>query len=409
MSNYTVPLPTAPPPATAAGVGSEVEAELAGQTAPLETEAAGYQRAQERAMSDLQSLFGGILPFVQGSAQRVAEAYGASTEAQKSIFNQAWMRMNELRSQRAGEAQALAQQLGAPIPIDMFTKGVDLERSVFVPEAAGELLKATGLAQAGVQEAEAFAGRVFPLKQARMYRETRNYYQDKIWELKKQIASIKGMKKGMVNERLRQRQLEDYQMRLDRAQAQFQEWSTKQSLKLEQKRLNAQLEEIRGNLKLGADELALKKAEAKTKQNLQQQYVAAKKEQLIQFSGGMFSPEAKLTDVKTITPKYDPITGKQTGWQSLTETRNLGGQGFRNPAHLLNAILAAAGVSKNQKALYNFAIAQTIRTFRAAGLNIPNDPSKWGDWWKKRQAAKTVAGRRAGAKKAAGKVKSKVG
>jgi hypothetical protein len=54
---------------------------------------------------------------------------------------------------------------------------------------------------------------------------------------------------------------------------------------------------------------------------------------------------------------------------------------------VLRTILAKGGVSKNQKVLYNFAIAQVIRSYEAAGYTgIPKDPSKWKAWWQRRTA-----------------------
>jgi len=406
MSGYAVPPP--PPAATRGGVVSEVEAELQGQMAPLEADAAGYERASTRAVEDLNALFAGIMPFVAGSAQRVAEQYGATNKAQASIFDQAWQRLNSLRGERAAEAQALAQQIGAPVPLDaMMTKGITSEMGNFVPEAAGELLKASTIGQAGVQQAEAFAGRVMPLMQARQTREVKNYYRDQITDLKKQITTLKSMKPGLVNERLRARQLEDYEMRLARAEALFSREQTKRSLKLEEKRLAAQLEEIRGNQKLAKKELTQRKNEsdrdfalrlrqqnmdAATRKANNNSYVNAQKQNIVTLSNALARPGAQQIEEKVLIRQPDGTLSSET------VTKTIKGQQLRNPTVLLNAILAQSGVTRGQKELYGFAVKQVIAVLKTMGLNPPADPKKWASWWKKRQGTKgsTVSGYESG-------------
>ena len=393
MSNV-FPIPPAPPASTQASVGSEVDAELLAQTAPLDTLATGYGKAEDRAIQDLNALFSTIMPFVQGSAERVAAAYGASSQAQTSIFNQAYQRLNALRGERAAEAQALAQQLGAPIPLDQFTAAFDIERSVAAPEFGGELLKSQGLAQAGVQQAEAFAGRVFPLKQARLTQETHNFYRDKIFELKQQVAAIKGMRKGMINERLRTRLLEDYEMKLARSQASFDRFNAKKALDLEQKRIDAQLEEIRGSYDLGKKGLAQDKANNKKQANLnKQQYLVAKKQSIVELTNAMLLSGPQEVDRHVIVWETDPITGKKTA-RSVIETQQIQPPGVQNPDKLLNWLMAKTGINKKDKILYNYAIAQVIRSYKARGMTgIPTDPSKWTSWWKKRMAKKKPPGK----------------
>jgi hypothetical protein len=346
-------------------------------------------------MEDLNSLFAGIMPFVAGSAQRVAEQYGATNLAQQSVFEQAWARLNGLRAEGAAEAQALAQQIGAPIPLDsLFTKGTTQEMGAFVPEAAGELLKASTIGQAGVQQAEAFAGRVMPLVQSRQTREVRNYYRDQITDLKKQITTIKSMKPGLVNERLRQRQLEDYEMKLARAEALFSREQTKRSLALEEKRLKAQLEEIRGNQKLAKNELKQRKNEsdrdfalrvrqqnmdAQTKQANNRSYVNAQKQNIVALSNAIAKPGAQQIEENILVRQPDGTLSSEK------VTRTVKGQALRNPTALLNQIMAQTGITKGQKELYGFAVKQVIQVLKTMGLNPPADPKKWSAWWKGRQ------------------------
>jgi hypothetical protein len=417
MSGYALPPP--PPSPTPETIASEVNAELAAQTGPLETLATGYGQAEDRAVGQLQQLYGGIMPFVEASAKRVAEAYGASTAAQQSIFNEAFTRLNSLRSQRASEAQALAQQLGAPVPLDMFTDAIDTEISAAVPEGAGAMLKAHGLAQAGVQHAEAFAGKVMPLHRVRLEQETHNYFRDKIWELKQQIAQIQGQSGAMISERLRARQLEDYQMKLDRTQIEYDRWKTqqgikmdkqqlklqqkqdaraakkdkqdwwlsRQSVKLERQRFNAEKLQFAQQMGLSVAELNAniasdKRSAGKTSQFKQQEYIIGKKEQIVAISD---------TILTSVAPKYKTIKVKDVNGNGVIKTvvdePGSPGMGGAGPMKVLRTILAKGGVSKNQKVLYNFAIAQVIRSYEAAGYTgIPKDPSKWKAWWQRRTA-----------------------
>lgn len=404
MSGYAVP--PAPPPATRGGIAAEIEAELQGQVAPLEGDIAGFERAETRATQDLNALFGSIMPYVAGSAQRVAQQYGATNAAQASIFDQAWQRLNGLRGERASEAQALAQQIGAPVPLEgLFTQALDIERGAFVPEAAGELLKASTIGQAGVQQAEAFAGRVFPLKQARMHREVKNYYRDQITDLKKQITALRGMKPGLINERLRQRQLEDYEMRLARAESLFQREQTKRSLALEERRLELQereLTEVTRSNKAG--EALTKRGQnlsAKQREAGNATYVNQQKQNIVSAVNGLAAGSKQPVDRKMAEWRYvDAATGEelQPGtpggkWElhKWTQTVDVGPNPIRNPNQLLTQTLAALGISKGQKVLYNFAVQQVVRALRAQGLSgIPDDPSKWNSWWKARQRRQQI-------------------
>jgi hypothetical protein len=334
------------------------------------------------------------MPFVAGSAQRVAESYGATNAAQQGVFNQAWQRLNSLRGERAAEAQALAQQIGAPVPLDgLFTEAIDVERGAFVPEAAGELLKASTIGQAGVQQAEAFAGRVFPLKQARMHREIKNYYRDQITDLRKNIASLKSMKPGLVNERLRQRQLEDYEMRLNRAEALFQREQTKRGLALEERRLKlqqAELNEQKRQANIGVSEAA-KDRKLRTqlskgdKKMANRTYVNQQKQNIVTAVNSLVSPTKERVKEKRSGWIENPDTG-QLEFKSWDEYYNTGPDAVRNPVKLLNSVLATLGIQPGQKELYNFAVSQVIQSLRVAGVGgIPKDPKKWAKWWKDRQ------------------------
>jgi succinate dehydrogenase flavin-adding protein (antitoxin of CptAB toxin-antitoxin module) len=414
-------LPPLPPPPVYSDIEHEVTRELGQQTAPLEQMAAGYGAAETTAIGQLGELYAGIMPFVQGSAERVAQMYGSTMQAQQQVFNQAYTRLNDLRSQRAGEAQALAQQLGAPVPLDMFTSALDVERSAAAPEFAGGLLKSQGLAQAGVQEAEAFAGRVMPLQRVRLEQETHQYFRDKISNLNDQIAQIKSQSGGMINERLRQKQLDYYNMQLDRAKTQYEMWRGKQELKLSQKqfaltkrqqlkaekqqkfenimtqkgmsleRARFQAQKMQFAQQMG---LSMKELDAKLKDAAwarkhgagalkDQEFFLGKRQELVDTANALLTGTPGKTKVVMVE---NPKTGIKEP-RTVVEEAGAPPMGYLGPMKVLRALVAKVGVGKSQKRLYNAAIAQVIRSYEAAGYtNIPKDPTKWKTWWTKLNA-----------------------
>lgn len=380
--------------------------------------AAGYGAAENRAVQQLNELYGGLMPFVQGSAQRVASQYGATTAAQQGIFNQAYQRLNDLRSQRASEAQALAQQIGAPVPLEGYTQGLDIERSVFAPEAAGDLLHGQGMAQAGVQEAEAFAGKVFPLHQVRLTQETHNYFRDKIWQLNQQISQIKSQSSSMISKEFKDRQLQYYQLQLDRTQMLYDQWKSKQELKLskqaaaleakqfkqgvkqqkfenvitkkglqlERQKFNAQKLQFAQQLGLSMKELNAKISNDKwarshgATQLANKEYIMKKRESMVEIADTLLT--GKPPTYKTIKVK-DAYGNEKL--KTVVDDPGVPGMGAAGPMKTLRTLLAKSGVGQNQKVLYNFAVAQVRRAYAAAGyVHLPDNPTKWKDWWAKR-------------------------
>ena len=413
------PLPPAPPPPTLESVTQEIQSQIAAQTAPLESMAAGYGNAENRAIEQLNQLYAGIMPFVQGSAERVASQYGATTAAQQGIFNQAYQRMNDLRGQRAAEAQALAQQIGAPVPLDSYTQGLDIERQVFAPESAGDLLHGQGLAQAGVQEAEAFAGKVFPLHQVRMQNETHQYFRDKIWELNQQIANIKSQSSSIISKEFKDRQLQYYQLQLDRTQLLYDQWKSKQDVKfrqkefaltkrqqlkaekqqkfenvmtkkgflLEKQRFNAQKLQFAQQMGLSMKELDAKIANDKWARTHGATQLADKQRYLQKVDQITSVTDSLLTGV---APTYKTIKVKDAYGnekiKTVIDTPGTPGIGAAGPMKVLRTLMAKVGISqKSNPRLYRQAVQQVISSYQAAGYtSIGSDPSKWKQWWKNR-------------------------
>lgn len=216
MSTYAdTPVPTEDQ--TRKDVTTEVEGEIKGQTGPLQGQIGQTER--DRAATDkyLQDLFAGAQADAGAAAGRMRGDYSQAIASERDIMGAASDKLNQLRQQRAADAQKLAQQIGGYVPIGDFTSPVDLESSLFSADSAGSLLRATGLAEAGVQHAEAFSGQVLPLLRVKEMEASRAKYDAHISEIKDQIAAIEAQKGGMINERTRKRMLEDRQFALDQA------------------------------------------------------------------------------------------------------------------------------------------------------------------------------------------------
>lgn len=181
---------------------SEADQSIASQTAPYTTDISTYQGQSQRATDAINDMFGSILPYVQGSAQQVQGSYDTALGAESQIMNAAMTRLNQLKQQRAQDAQTMAQQIGGPVALGEFTAGLDDQGSLLANLSAGQLLHTLGYAQAGVQEAQAFAGKVFPLVQTEQVAQSKAHYQDLIDAAQKNIDQIKAQKGDLVNQRV---------------------------------------------------------------------------------------------------------------------------------------------------------------------------------------------------------------
>lgn len=210
-----------------AAASSQVGAEITGELQPYQSAVATTQGRQDRAIGELGKMFDGLMPYVQGSAQRVTESFDRGTTAVKDIYNTAAQRLNDLKQSRAAEAQSLAQEMGGPVAISEFTAGTALQEREFPHAAAGAQLHALGNAQAGSQLAEAFAGKVFPAIRVEEEVRTRAKFDEQVRELNEKIAAIKATKVGRVNARLNDLQVQERSYELQKAQQQLAELNAK--------------------------------------------------------------------------------------------------------------------------------------------------------------------------------------
>jgi hypothetical protein len=200
--------------AAEAQVGLEIE----GAKAPLQDQIGTLQGRETNALQGIDQLFNSILPFVGQSAARVSEGYQQAEAMQKSIFDQANVRLNDLKGQRAGEAQALAQQMGGPVAIGEFTDAVTPDQTLLANTGATQQLHTLGYAQAGTQEAEAFAGRVMPLVKTEQSARARQFYEEQISDIQQQITALEASKSSRVNAASNEMMIAERQFALNKAQ-----------------------------------------------------------------------------------------------------------------------------------------------------------------------------------------------
>lgn len=180
----------------------QIASELEGQINPLQGQVGTLQTKEGRVLGDLGKMFDTIQPSVEAAAAATKQGYDEAFSAEQGIFQQAAQRLNKLKQDRAQHAQALAQEIGGPVSMGEFDEATDPQQSSLMNTASGQLLHTLGYAQAGEQEAQAFAGRVFPLVRTEETAKARSYYEDKITEIQKEIAQLEGSKSSKVNARL---------------------------------------------------------------------------------------------------------------------------------------------------------------------------------------------------------------
>lgn len=245
----TAPAPNIMTPQTLAQLQAiaqgQVDAEVDGQINPLNQQLSGVQQSQATAADNMGKLFGGLMPYVQGSAQQVAAGHAAAQEAEQGIFSSAQQNLANLARQRAQEAQTLAQQIGGPVSSGTFTEGVTPNQQYLGAVGPGALLHSLALGEAGNQEAQAFAGKVFPLVQTEQQAQLTNYFEKQKADIQANIAQLKASKTGLVNARMTELQQKERDYQLQRAQQNLEkvkaahDWTaTKRTLKNDDARLS---------------------------------------------------------------------------------------------------------------------------------------------------------------------------
>jgi hypothetical protein len=319
--------------------GNQVDAEISAAVSPLSAEVGTLGSRETRAVKGIQDMFGSILPYAQKSAEGVQTSYDAAEAAQQSIFETANARMNQLKQSRAQEAQALAQEIGGPVSVGEFTSSMGYEPEALASLGAGQQLHTLQFGLADVGQSQAFAGRVLPLMSTEQQSQAKQYYEDQITEINKQIADLKSQRGTKVNAKMnelltqeRTYQLQKTQQNLDRLKANRDWIATKQTLKNDDKRTTAAINDYKlregqltgtykGKPTLEARQLtAQEKLDAKKLGLDKKQYLA----QIGQFRKQYNLDQAKLKSANRVTwAQWLDAAVKPTPGQAITTTRQV--------------------------------------------------------------------------------------
>lgn len=220
-------------------------AEVGGQTAPLTAQIGAEQRRETGALQQIGTLFQGLQPTVDQNANAVQSSYDAANTSSQAIFAAAQQRMDQLRQDRAAEAQALAQKMGGPVAVGEFTDSVDPSRNQLASVAPNQMLWGLGEAQAGVQAARSFSGKVFPAMATEQAATARSFYEGKIQDIQDEITKLESTKGSLASSKLndlikqeREYELQLHQSQLDKTKADRDWKATQHQLRNDDARLN---------------------------------------------------------------------------------------------------------------------------------------------------------------------------
>ena len=314
-----------------AAARAQIDTEIKGEVAPYESDLASTQKDETTALANTDKLFSTIMPYVQQGAQAVTTGFNEAQQTQGNIFSAAEDRLSQLRAQQANEGAQLAAQVGGPVDPTEFTSPVDISQQAFNYQVAGDQLNALADAQAGAQEANAFATQVMPLVQKEETAQTRQQFDKEITSLRRQIADIRSTKSSRVNSRLNDLLVQEREYMMQRVQAE-RDWQVAlSSLKNENQRIaleRAQLfgVDAKGNLTLDAQNLLAQTSKADQATNADLMLKAGQALEMMRHPP-VQSIQRTVTDpttgeLKTVTEPFQapPITdATKLYWGLLTQ------------------------------------------------------------------------------------------
>lgn len=374
-------------------VTSEVAAEIEQQISPLQDLVNQTQTGEQSAVDKLNQLYGTVQPSVENATRNLQSGFDQTIGFEKGIFDATQARLSAIRQQAGAAAQALSQQLGVQVPVSLFDMGALTEQGIGLAQGAGSLLTAQGLRDASLAEAEAFSGRVFPLMRTEAERDTRAQFETQIASLKKQIATIQSTRPGLINERVRQRLVEDRNYQLQKVQAQ-RDWAlAKYSSNLEDRKvkeaiaarksadalqrqanaLQKRLAEMGDTTTRRGQDLDKKVADAQIKANRADK-AAKNKEYEAQRSSAIRQNVVAATQayINGTDAKLVEVQKAADGsGSSVTTTRTVPvGDGITNPNQLLEAVRAAVPGARE---VPGYLTKTIISALRAKGVPIPKN------------------------------------
>lgn len=223
----------------------QISSELQGQIDPLQNQIGTLGTQENRAVGQIGSMFDKLQPTVNQGVVAVSDSYNQAQITENSIFTQAQANINQLKQNRAAEAQQMAQNIGGPVAVGEFTAGFDPAAQALTYLGAGQQLHTLGYAQAGVQEASAFASQVFPLLRTEETAKARNYFEDQIKTLRENINDLNKSKTTLTNTRYNELKQQQLQHNLDQARLNLDKLNNKRTYGLQVKQYHA--DQIKAN------------------------------------------------------------------------------------------------------------------------------------------------------------------
>ena len=222
----------------------QVDASIKASTDPLYRQTSDLQAREQQSISQIGGMFDQLQPIVGGEADAVQSSFDTANQASQGIFQAAQQRMDQLRQQRANEAQALSQQIGGPVAVNEFTAAVDPSQNQLASVAPNQLLHGLANAQAGTQQARAFSEKVFPAMRTEQIANARNTFESQINDLRQQIDQITGQRGTLIDQKFTDLQaaqrdwdLKQAQLKLDQLKADRDWQATQHQMANDDKRL----------------------------------------------------------------------------------------------------------------------------------------------------------------------------
>jgi hypothetical protein len=240
---------------------SQIDLEIGQSVAPLQSQIGITQGREDRALGQIGGMFDALQPVVQQGATAVQNSYDQATAQEKSVFANAQAELAAHRGNRAADAQSMAQLTGGPVAIGDYTQPFDDAATDLTQLGAGQQLHTLAYAQAGEQQAQQFAGQVFPLVRTEQMASARNTFEDQIKSYQDQITALESQKGAQVNKRYNELRTQELQYGLQRAQYQLDKLDKQRTYNLQVKDAKVQKAEADRTYKLNkqqADEVTKK-------------------------------------------------------------------------------------------------------------------------------------------------------
>jgi hypothetical protein len=283
---------------------SQIDLEIGQATAPIQSQITTTQANRDRSLGQIGGMFDALQPVVNQAATAVQSSYDQAMSQEHAVFAEAQSQLQTLRGNRAADAQAMAQKIGGPVAMDEWTQPFDNAATDLTYLGAGQQLHTLAYAQAGEQQAQAFAGQVFPLVRTEQMASVRNQFEDQIREYEDQIVALKSQKGAQVNKRYNELRAQELDYGLKRAQQQLEKLDSQRSYNLAVKKAKFDKAESNRTYQLNKQELGVTK-----KKNADDLKVA-----LLLAGDNKRKTDLAYKQYDLATKEYELSKGVQTGY-----------------------------------------------------------------------------------------------